>query len=261
MAGVERSQEKEGVSIIETLALFLAGRLNRSDLSENNQAVLGYYIGLMNEDLEFAAKVNSRKNQLLDPVGHKVPLFSPEVIDSLPKHKRHKRSKNENASQPSLWQNEPKINIESDSGMVFGLENVIDPERKLFEVGMSLDSPFFEYYKNSPIIEEIKKKKMELRNQIGLPIARGKDPHVNDKFYQFLVRRICNQDTFGIFIEYDRVMGEIPEELNLKIKEVEGLIDELLNKNLNRKQRFSTFNQFIKEYNDRWNISDIDENG
>jgi len=170
------------------------------------------------------------------------------VIAKLAKRKRHIKRQNESAFQPGLWQNEPIPNNKT-----YGSENTIDPEKKLLKLGKGLDSCFYSY-KNSPITAEISEKKLRLRNLIGLPVARGKDPHVKDRFYKFLVRKVCTYDTFGIFIEYDRVLDKIPQELDFKIKQVGGLVDELLNKNLNRPQRFRTFNQFVQEYRDRWNI-------
>jgi len=101
-------------------------------------------------------------------------------------------------------------------------------------------------------MQEIRKKQTDLRNLIGLPVARGKDPHINDDFYKFLVRSIYKRDIFGIFMEYDRVLGEIPEELNDRINQVKELINELLNTSLNKQQRYKAFNQFSQEYQNKW---------
>lgn len=180
--------------------------------------------------------------------GRKIPLYSPDEIKKLAKHKRHIKGKIEFVSQPGLWQDEPISNNQT-----YGFKNTIDPERKLIEVGKNLDNRF-KSHKNTPITEEIKHKKLELRNNIGLPVARGKNPHINDDFYKFLVKGVYTFDTFGIFREYDRVLDEVPPELDLQINQVKGLVDELLNKGLNRPQRFRKFNQFVQEYRDRWNI-------
>lgn len=148
-------------------------------------------------------------------------------------------AKKESVLQLGLWPDEP---ISANS------------EKRLDRLGVELGSYYYRHLRNTPITEEIKAKKIELRDRIGLPIARGKDPHVNDRFYIFLVKRICTFDTFGIFMEYDRVLDKVPPELDLKIKQVGRLVDELLNKGLNRPQRFGKFNQFVKDYQQRWNI-------
>lgn len=248
MANVERSQNGNGQNVIEILALYLAGRIEKEDLGENNQTVLDFYSGLMSDDPEFAARVNSRKNQLM--TGRKIPLYSPDQIQKLTKNKRHIKGKINSTFQPRLWQDEPISNNEA-----VGFTNTIDPEKKLFQLGRDLDNRFYSH-KVTPITEEIKHKRLELRNIIGLPIPRGNNPHINDNYYQKLVRKVCKFDMFGIFREYDRVLDKVPEELDLKIKQVGGLIDRLLNKGLNEPQRFKEFNQFVQEYQDRWKFLD-----
>jgi hypothetical protein len=127
-----------------------------------------------------------------------------------------------------------------------------DPERNLVRLHKKSNSRYSRR-ENDIINEEVKFKRKELRGRIGLPVARGKNPHVNDDFYKFLVRRICVYDTFGIFVEYDRVISEVPEELDSKINKVAGLVDELLNKGLNRPQRFNRYYQFVREYQEKEN--------
>lgn len=140
----------------------------------------------------------------------------------------------EHAQQPRLWEEAPST----------------DPERNLVKLYRDADNRYFSR-KNSLISKEVKIKREELRNRIGLPVARGKDPHVNDDFYKFLVRRVYSFDTFGIFREYDRAIDGVPEDLNLKINQISGLIDELLNKGLNRPQRFNRYYQFDREYREK----------
>ena len=95
---------------------------------------------------------------------------------------------------------------------------------------------------------------MKLRNDIGLPIARGKDPHVNDSFYKFLVRRVVHYDTFNIFNEYDRVLDEIPQELGAKINEVKGSINILLHGGLNMREKFKKYHEFADEFREKWDV-------
>lgn len=144
--------------------------------------------------------------------------------------------------QPGLWE-EPSLEKNS-------IVETRDPERNLVKLYKDADNRYFNG-KNSLISKEVRIKREELRNRIGLPVARGKDPHINDDFYKFLVRRVFFFDTFGIFREYDRAIDGVPAELDLKINEVSGLIDDLLNKGLNRPQRFNRFHQFDREYREK----------
>lgn len=147
-------------------------------------------------------------------------------------------TRKESTYQPGLWTDEPVS---------------LDPEKKLHQLGTQLNSRYYHYLKETPIIDEIKAKRSQLRKLIGLPIVRGNNPHVNDRFYKYLVKKIYKFDTFGIFREYDRVLNEVSPELDLKIKQVGGLIDELLNRDLNRSQKYEKFNHFVNDYQQTWN--------
>lgn len=246
MANVERSQNTGNGNVIETLALFLAKKITREDMGKNSRTVLDFYLGLMSEDPEFASQVNARKNQLLSKEGYKIPLFSEDEIKQMKKHRSHRKKSSPAGHQLRFWQEKTESNTTT-----YRYESILDPEYKLSKYTRETD---YLYRPNldSLISDETHEKRMKLRDLIGLPVASGKDPHVNDKFYQFLVRRISTYDTFGIFIEFDRVLDEIPEDLNLKIKQVGGLVDKLLNKNLDRSRQFSTYNRFVHEYRERW---------
>ena len=249
MTGTERFQYQAG-NIVEILALFLTGQIKWENLSENNQAVLGYCLGLMAENPRFARQVHARQNQISLASGQKTPLFSEEVIKRMKKHRRRKKREVELTTQPLLWQEEPPPN-----NQIYEPTFVVDPEKRLYELGSNLEKPYYSHIKDTPITAEIRQKREELREMIGLPIARSKDPHVNDPGYQFLVKRVYKFDGFGIFNEYDRVLDEIPQELELKIQEVRGFITELLNPSNTLWQISKRFNQFAQDYQERWNIT------
>ena len=124
--------------------------------------------------------------------------------------------------------------------------DIFDPEEKLAKLHYEIQNPF--RWGESIMAEDIRHKRHELRNKIGLPVARGKDPHVKDKFYKFLVWRVVKEDSFGIFNEYDRAVGEIPEELDLKINRVADLVHELLECNLNWRGKCQKYHEFAKMY-------------
>jgi hypothetical protein len=240
-------QPEKNRDITYTLALFLSGKIRREDMAEENQTVLSFYLGLMADYHQFAQRVNSLKNQLMTN-GQKIPLYSEEEIKRMKKYKKRHRKKDEpQASQLSFWSEKNVFENEEQS-----LKIISDPEKTLFQEGEKLESRFFPR-KKLLITKEVREKKLKLREMIGLPVARGKNPHVNDRFYKFLVRNICQYDEFEIFREYDRVLDELPEDLSLKIKEVSDLVEQLLNNNLNRNQKYNTFKEFVRDYHDRWN--------
>lgn len=231
----------EDPNIVEVLAQYLMGRIKREDLSEHNQSLLDYYGpgGLMSDDPKFAAQVNSKKNQILT-VGERIPLYTSDEIKKAKRHGRHKITNPEIFLQPRLW-TEPQ----SEDLAPTILDAVFDSEKNIHGK-----------QRNELITEEIEMKKRELRGRIGLPIARGKDPHVNDDFYKYLVRRIYHFDVFHIFKEYDRVLGEVPEGLSSKINQVKGLIDELLNGGLNTKEKYERYHEFVGDHEEEWNVFD-----
>ena len=75
--------------------------------------------------------------------------------------------------------------------------------------------------------EEFKIKRQELRNIIGLPVARGKSPYVNNSLYKYLVKQIYKYDKFGIFNDY---LSPFPvdKDLQTRINQVTRLIKTML---------------------------------
>jgi hypothetical protein len=255
MANTERprgdeSQDDKGRNIVETLANVYAGRINPEDMDENTRAMACFYGLLMDEDPKLRAEVNQIKNQILSNEGEYIPLYSQDVIEKLSKGKgKSKKVKNkENARQLDLWPDKTKTAV-----IIYDSESITsDPLKKLFEFGNTLEKPIYKRGKNDVINEEIKTKKLKLRNDIGLPIARGKDPHVNDSFYKFLVRRVVHNDVFGIFIEHDRVLDEPSEDLKTKIDEVKGLTNLLLDGSLNTREIYKKYHEFEEQFKERW---------
>lgn len=246
---IEFQNKNSNTDIVEMLALFLAGKIQKEDLSENNQTTLGYYLGLMSEDRKFATKVNTRTEALRDK-GRRIPLFDAEDLKRAKKHRRKKISSGERFTQPDLFEDST---IHGVGNMEPG--EIVDPEEKLVKLHRSSSSRRGFVHKKL-LQEDIQGRKNELRSKIGLPIARGKDPHVNDPFYKFLVKRITVFDVFGIFNEYDRAFVEISPELELKIQQVKNLTSELLSGELNMGDRFRRYDEFQHEYKKEWGLED-----
>ena len=181
-------------------------------------------------------------------IGTRIPLYTPDQIAKMSK-KRRKKKKTPSATQPNLLVKEP-INANN----LTRFPEHIDPEKKIMQVGAELEKRFRQK-RNSVIDAEIKEKRLKLRTQIDLTIARGNDPRVGDKFYKSLVKLIYTQDIFEIFLENDHVRGEQPEELKLKIAQIKELINHLLSLDLNNTQKTKIFYQFFYEYENKWQIS------
>ncbi len=232
---------------VHMLALFLSGKIRKEGMSENNQMVMGYYLGLMADDPIFAKRVNDVKDQMLEK-GVRIPLYTSEELQKAKNHRERRKAQGERFFQPGFWEEKTfQEEIKSESSILQ------DPEKELAKLHKSSSQHFNQDYVKI-LRKEVGDRKNELRNIIGLPIARGKNPHVNDGFYKFLVRRVCTFDTFRIFNEYDRATNGVSPELNLKIGQVKGLIDELLYHGLGRRERFERFSQFSEEYERKWNM-------
>ena len=242
----ENSQNKENNNIVEILALIGAGKIKRKDLDENNLAVISFYGpgGLMDDDPSFAEKVRKRQSEIFDS-GRKIPLYSADDLEKAKKHRVRRKKRTDPALQPRLFEDPP---IKDHTSL-----SIFDPEQKIMQFGADLESRF-PRRGNTFITEEIKHKKMELREIIGLPVARGKSVHVNDDFYKFLVKKIVKWDTFNIFTEYDCAMGGVPDGLKLKIDEVKRLIKMVLDPKLNRREKYRAFYDFIEAHKEEWGI-------
>lgn len=130
---------------------------------------------------------------------------------------------------------------------------VIDPERKLARLHRESAHPQWRD-RYSPVVEETKYLKTKLRNTIGLPIVRGKDPHVGDRFYKFLVRGIVRYDAFRIFADYDGLEYDEPTEIDARINQVKALVNETLNSGFGLNEKFRKYHEFEKAYESQWNI-------
>jgi len=148
-------------------------------------------------------------------------------------------TKKEVASQPGFWPD------------VFTPR---DPDKKLYKFGNDLNSPYYRH-QNSPVRQEILQNKNDLRIRINLPIATKKNHHANDLFYLFLVKNIIKFDKLTIVSEYDRAMGIISPELDQKMNEIGGFMNEVNSPDLSRPEKYRQYYHFVKEYKDRWDIS------
>ncbi|MDP3994483.1 MAG: hypothetical protein Q8P91_01475 [bacterium] len=247
MPETEKQSGRSSQNNIEIIARFLLGQIKKEDMDGNSRAVLSYGLGLMADNPVFRNDVYSRKDELeiTEKNGRKIPLYTDDELAKARRHRKKKITSFEKAFQPGLFNNSTQ------SSEITGIEIIQDPERRLVELHNESQSRFSRN-KNSLIAKEIQQKKMKLRDIIGLPVARGKDEHINDGFYKFLVRRVVKFDTFGVFGEFDRTMTETHPELEMKINQVKGLVGELLNGGQNLRERYQKFHQFSEEFKEKW---------
>jgi len=238
-------------NVVETLALFLSGRTKREDFSENNQSVLNYHLSLMEDDPKFKNAVVARKNETAQVAGggKRIPLYTDKELESAKAHRKHRKRRIKTCLQPELFKVESSA-VENTG--IFNYQSIIDPEKKLVKLHREFEKFPYWHDKNSLVAENIGYLKLKLRNIIGLPIARGKDPHVNDRFYKFLVKRIVHYDVFGIFIEYDGLKHDEPTDLGVRIHQVKNYIGEALNNNAGLREKYMNYNEFVDIYNNEW---------
>lgn len=237
---------------VEMAALFLAGRIESEDLSEPNQELIDTQLKIIESDPEFASEINKRKNQLLSRGGRITPLFNEEQIERMTKQRIRREPRNcQTANQMDFLEAIGKGRVSSIRD-----EDVFDPERRIHEQGRIYDRRYGSKQKNTPVREEIEWRKGELRERIRLPAARGDSPYVNDTTYKLLVKKVYMGDEFGIFMEYDRVIGEESSELVSRIEEVREIVSNILGSGFGLRKIKTTLNQDLSEYRKRWNISD-----
>lgn len=101
--------------------------------------------------------------------------------------------------------------------------------------------------------EEFKIKRQELRNTIGLPVARGKSPYVNNSLYKYLVKQIYKYDKFGIFNDYLLPLP-VDDNLQTRINQVTRLIKTMLDDTVldTKRKKWNYFKQFSADYRQRW---------
>jgi len=257
MANPERQTGSEANNVVEIVALFLLGKIKKEDMDDNDRFVLTYYLNLMEEDPKFKDRVNSRKNIIIMSTrnGRKIPLYTDDELKKAKRHRKSKKRKEEKCFQLELIKEKSSL-LTTDSHTY---QSIIDPERNLASLHREFERCSYGYNKNSLVDKDIAYNKKKLRNAIGLPIARGKDPHVGDRYYQFLVKRIVKLDVFGIFSEYRGIINDDDEatDLDRKISQVKGFIKEVLNNDIGSKEKYSKYKKFVNDYNNNWETKSL----
>jgi hypothetical protein len=233
LAMVENNNQDSGNqegNIVKILALYSLGKIDMEKLDSDSQLTLRLWYNAMLDDPSLKNLVDTVKEELLAKTLVAEPAKIPDVV-----------TKKETYLQPSLLSTEPVSN---------GSEN------RLYKLGKDLDSQYYHHQKSTLITEEIKYKRQELREKIGFTRAEKTKADLNPKLNKFLEKRICEKDIFHLFEEYDRVLGEIPEELNLKINAVSDLIKRLLYGKLNIFEKYNEFHKFEDEHGEEWNVID-----
>jgi hypothetical protein len=240
MANAENPQGNSR-DAIELMARIIMGSLKAE--GENNQFFVSYWRGVMAEDEKFRAAVYSRVAQLSEK-GRKIPLFTHEELQNAKRHRKRRKETAQPALQPPLFDLSLST-FEQDPSDIEGTNQ----EREMDKIFGSLEGRF---RRGRIIREEVKQKKQELREKIDLPPARGKNPHVGDRFYKFLVRGIVTSDRLGIFNEYDRAIGGVTPELSAKINEVKAFVEQVQNSGYAQKEKYKKYYQFVEEYEKKW---------
>lgn len=228
---------------IEIAALRRLGRVKLEDMGEENREELRM--------LEEEAKCNPELEEWIVTRQNQICL---ERVIKTSKRKvavkrKRQATERERYVQPSFWPSAVQT-----EGLVF--ESDIDPDSRISKVGKSLDGRF-KNYMDKVLEEEMRKKRLELRNKVGLPIARNGSVYHDNRFYKFLVRRVVTWDLFHIFGDYCCERFDVPEELNVRIGEVKELIDKLISKNqlLSQHKKYKLVDEFVDEYGQKWNIN------
>jgi hypothetical protein len=231
MANIEHEQNESsnGQDIVKILALYSLRKIDMEKLDSDCQLTLRVWYNAMLDDPGLKKLVDTEKEKLLAKPSAVEPVRQPDAV-----------TKKEIYSQPSLLPTEPVSN---------------NTENRLYKLSKDLNGQYYRHKKDTPIIEEIRHKRQELREKIGLTREEKKKAEVDPRLNKFLETRVCKKDIFHLFNEYDRVIiGEIPEELNLKINAVKDLIERLLYGKSYIFEKFNEFHKFEDEHREEWNI-------
>lgn len=241
---VEVTHSEEDV--VDVVVEFLLGRINRESLDENGNFVLDYCLGLMTDNLPFANQVRIRKEKRKAELekGKKNPLFTDRELEPARKH-RTKRKKVKNRFI------QPKLIPDSRTGSDITREDVFSPERDLEKLHKLFNLPSSLCPRNNPVDEENKYKIDDLRNEIGLPVARGNSPHVNDLVYGYLVERVVHRDELGIFGEELTRQGLRSEGLEEDIGAVGDFLGEVLDGGFSKWQMSKRYREFKESWEKR----------
>lgn len=234
-----------------TLARLKTGIFKNSDLTDEERQSLDIWEDIVENDPKLKESV-ARIVQNLEEKGVKIPLFAPQEIQRARKHKIKQSQKFEMKPLP-FWISNPGV-MGEEKHTENSSNTVLDPDRRVHKAGENLINRFGDL-KDKDSRKEVLIKIRELREIINLPVARGKDPHVNDPFYKYLVRRVCTWDVFGIFYEYISAVAEVPEETQQKIDQVGGIVDRVLEGKFTFRQRRERLQELTNEYGKRWNTT------
>lgn len=182
-------------------------------------------------------------------IGRRIPLYTDKELERAKAHKKPRKCRIKKDFQPGLLNLEfPKV----ENIGIFNSQGIVDPEKKLVKLHGEFGRPPNWRGKDSLVDEDIKHIKLKLRNIIGLPIARGKDPHVGDAFYKFLVKRIVNFDVFGIFSEFKDLKHDGLTDLDVRIGQVKDHIGDVLNSHVGLREKRINYYKFVETYNKEW---------
>ncbi len=163
--------------------------------------------------------------------------------------KKHK-SKVEPCSQPSFWPIEKKEN-----------NKIVIEDKPTLEINMDnfakkkVNSRYGNRW-DKDLKEEVRLKKLELREMIGLPVARKGNGRENDKFYKYLVRKIVVWDKFMIFRDYCSETVGVEEGLDCRIREVKNIVDILVSNKykIPQNKKYQYFWDLLWDYEIKWNL-------
>lgn len=248
MVGIERERDDDGQDIIDILARFYLGEIKMEDQSDENQKVLRMCFSIMQSDKKFRNDVYKRRDELIDirKNGIKIPLYTKFELAKAKRHKKKKATSYQKVFQPSLFGN--SINNE----LTIGVDSILDPERKISQLHSELQGRY-SWDRSKLIKEEVRQNKIKLKKLIGLSDSDS-GVVIRNTFPKLIVRKIMDDDIFGIVNEYDRVLVEPSEDLLFKINQVRGLIDIIKDPELSSRDKNNIFNEFNKNFNENFEL-------
>src|SRR3990172_7012575 len=170
------SREAGRIDPVDFMERFKRREFVMQDLNENDQAALGYYGGLYQDDTRFRARVDIRMREM--ELGRKTDLYQPGDLKKAASHREHRSSvPAEKLVQGALLEREKYIPV---PGEIWSPEKDVE---KMFK-----DSNRRGYDKRDEQLAKIESRmnNRKLREMIGLPIPKRNSQYSGDKFYKVL---------------------------------------------------------------------------
>jgi len=227
MTRIERNDSSGEMSWVELASRIEAQEIDIKTVSPENLEFINYW---RQKDPEFNVKVQIRRASRIRPP------------DKETKKTKPKKARRKLWGQQSFFEQ-----ISPPASREYSFEEIVSPERALENAHRAGNSPY-PSPRGSVLRLDISQTKRGLKEKIGIPSARGKDPQ--EKRIRERIGRFFNEDGAKIIQDYDREpdRNNLSPELEVRINRVKNQISGILDSNLSLWEKKQKLRQLEEEY-------------